>query len=216
MSNSDTFINEVAEEVRKDRINALVRRYGWIAVVAVLAIVIVASVWEWRNAQARGGAESFGDGILAALENDDPGARVAALDDLSVEGDARALRDLIAAGELAPTDPAGAETRLRAVIEDASVSERYRALAILRLVMVPDVPVVSDERLALLEPLTAAGAPFRLSALEQMALVHVERGETAEALAALVTLRDDVETSLAMRERAAQLIVALGGLPDEA
>lgn len=216
MSNTDTFIDEVTEEVRKDRINALVRRYGWIVVAVVLAIVGAAAAWEWRASQTRTAAQSLGDNLMAALQIEDPGARVAALESVQASGDAFALRQLIAAAEVASEDPAAAETYLRAIIADDSVSQRYRDLATLRLVMVPDAPVLSADRIALLEPLTLAGAPFRLTALEQKALVHVERGETDLALQDLVILRDDVGTSVAMRDRASQLIVALGGLPDEA
>ena len=39
MSNSETFIDEVTEEVRKDQLFGYIRKYGWIAVLAVLAIV---------------------------------------------------------------------------------------------------------------------------------------------------------------------------------
>ena len=39
MSETDSFIDEVNEEVRRDRLYAALRRYGWIAIVAVLAIV---------------------------------------------------------------------------------------------------------------------------------------------------------------------------------
>ncbi len=37
MSNNDSFIDEVNEEVRRDKLYALFRKYGWIGVVAVLA-----------------------------------------------------------------------------------------------------------------------------------------------------------------------------------
>ena len=39
MSNSDSFIDEVTEEVRKDRLFQLFRRYGWIAGVVIVLIV---------------------------------------------------------------------------------------------------------------------------------------------------------------------------------
>lgn len=215
MSNTDSFIEEVTEEVRKDRLNALVRRYGWIAVLVVVAIVAASATWEWRKAQTRGAAEAFGDGILEALQPEDAGARLVALESVRATGDAFALRQLIAASEIAMSDASEADRLLRSVMTASDVSPRYRDLATLRLVMVPDVPVLSTDRIALLEPLTVPGAPFRLTALEQKALVHVERRETDQALKDLVILRDDVETSAAMRERATQLIVALGGLMDE-
>ena len=39
MSNPDSFIDEVTEEVRRDRLFALFRKYGWIGLVVVLGIV---------------------------------------------------------------------------------------------------------------------------------------------------------------------------------
>lgn len=215
MSNTDSFINEVTEEVRKDRLNALVRRYGWIAALVIIAIVVAAALWEWRSAQARAAAQAFGDGILAALEPEDARARAAALESVPASGDALALRQLIAAGEIAASDPAQAAEYLQTVRQADDVSPRYREMAILRLMMLPEAPVLSEERIAMLEPLTVPGATFRSSALEQKALVHVERGETELALADLAILQEDVASSAAMRDRAAQLIVALGGLPED-
>ena len=79
MSNPDSFIEEVTEEVRRDRLFALFRKYGWIALLAIV-LVVGASAWsEWKKAQGRARAEAFGDGLLTALDADTPGARRTAL-----------------------------------------------------------------------------------------------------------------------------------------
>ena len=39
MSETDSFIDEVTEEVRRDKLFALFRKYGWIGIAAVLLIV---------------------------------------------------------------------------------------------------------------------------------------------------------------------------------
>ena len=57
MSNPESFIEEVNEEVRRDRLYGLLRRYGWIAVLAILLIVGGAAYSEYRKAQARAQAE---------------------------------------------------------------------------------------------------------------------------------------------------------------
>lgn len=215
MSNTDSFIDEVTEEVRKDRFNAIVRRYGWIAVTVVLAIVIAAAAWEWRKSQAETAAQNLGDAIMEAFSSTDAGARLVALEAVPAEGDAFAIRQMISAVNIAGEDPDAAYLLLQTVIDNPDVSQRYRDLAALRLTMVPNVPLLSTDRIALLEPLTVPGSPFRLTALEQKALVHVERNERDLAIADLEILRDDVETSAAMRDRAMQLVVALGGIPDE-
>ena len=68
-----------------------------------------------------------------------------------------------------------------------------------------------DDRRTRLEPLAMAGAPFRVLAEEQLALVEVEAGDVEAALARLRALLVDDEASGALRRRASQLIVALGG-----
>ncbi len=66
MSDTDSFIDEVNEEVRRDRFYGLLRRYGWIAVVAVVAIVGGAAWNEYSKAQERAQAEALGDAMLDA------------------------------------------------------------------------------------------------------------------------------------------------------
>ena len=51
MSDTDSFIDEVNEEVRRDRMFNLFRRDGWIAVAAVLLLVGGAAWNEWRASQ---------------------------------------------------------------------------------------------------------------------------------------------------------------------
>ena len=38
MSDTDSFIEEVTEEVRRDRLYGLLRRYGWIAALVIILI----------------------------------------------------------------------------------------------------------------------------------------------------------------------------------
>ena len=77
MANEDSFINEVTEEVRRDRLFALMRRYGWIAVLLVVIIVGGASWNEWRKASQQAAAEDKGDALIAALQAETPEARAA-------------------------------------------------------------------------------------------------------------------------------------------
>ena len=88
MSETDSFIDEVNEEVRRDRLYAALRRYGWIAIVAVLAIVGGAAFNEYRRASDLALAQQRGDAILQALEPDTGESRSAALGEISTEGSA--------------------------------------------------------------------------------------------------------------------------------
>ena len=52
MSDTDSFIEEVTEEVRRDRLFAWMKRYGWMVIGAVIIVVGGAGFIEYRKAQA--------------------------------------------------------------------------------------------------------------------------------------------------------------------
>jgi hypothetical protein len=217
MSNPDSFIEEVTEEVRRDRLFALMRRYGWIAVVAVLLLVGGAAYKEWQNARETAAAQALGDALLAALQQDDPEARIAALDGVAGAGEAAPLIGLLAAGEQSAAGQDEAATaRLRALADDAQAPAAYRQLALLKLLLIEGDARPAEERRADLAPLTEPGAPFRPLALEQLALLEIEEGNTDAAIDRLREILDLPEATAGLRERATQLIVALGGTPEPA
>ena len=121
MSNTDSFIDEVTDEVRRDRLYGLFRRWAWLAVVIVLGIVGAAAWVEYSRAQDRATAQAFGDALLAALEAPDPAARIAALGAVDASRpEGRVLLALLAAGEAAAggagadADAAAADLRVAA------------------------------------------------------------------------------------------------------
>lgn len=79
MSDTDSFIDEVNDEVRRDRFYLLLKRYGWIAILAVVLLVGGAAWNEYQKAQNRARAQALGDAIFAALAGSDAGGRVEAL-----------------------------------------------------------------------------------------------------------------------------------------
>ena len=72
MSNNESFIDEVNEEVRRDQLFGYIRRYGWIAVLAVLILVGAAAWTEYNRSQERASAQANGDAIIDALSMDNP------------------------------------------------------------------------------------------------------------------------------------------------
>lgn len=210
MSNTDSFIEEVNEEVRRDRLYGYLRRYGWIGVVLVLAIVGGAAWNEWRKAQERALAQGFGDALIAVLDRGETGARVADLSAIAVEGEQRAILQLFIATEAAAAgDQAAALATLATLAADTGVAGHYRALANLRRVMVGGTAIPAAEREQILSQLVAQGS-FRPLALEQLALLRIETGDTGGAIAILRDLRRDAEATDGLRRRAAQLLEALG------
>lgn len=214
MSTPDSFINEVTEEVRRDRLYGLFRRYGWIAVVLVV-VTVGGTAWrEWSKARAEARAESFGDAVLVALEAEAPDARRTALAAVSATGEQTAILNLLLASD--PSDDQAATlAALDKVAGDATLPALYRDLATLRHVLVAGTDVPVAERRAALEPLAVAGRPFRPLALEQLAYLWIEEGKPDAAIKALRSVMQDQQSPQGLRARAEQMIVALGGAAEE-
>lgn len=219
MSETDSFIEEVTEEVRRDRLYKLFRKYGWIGV-ALVVLVVGGTAWtEWTKSQARHEAQVFGDAILAALDSDDAAARAVALEQIGA-GDAAgrtAVLGFLAADEaLKSGDRDGALTRLQALAADTNLADSYRQLAELKSVILADADMPAADRDAALSRLAAAGAPYRVLALEQQALVLAKEGKTDEALGLFNQILNEPDVTAGLRRRASQMIVVLGGEPGAA
>ena len=133
MSNTDSFIDEVSEEVRKDQLFGYMRKYGWIAVLVVLVVVGGTAFVEFRKTQAANTAQATGDEIRAALEIDDDSERAAALAAVNAEGGAAVVTGLLAAADLTETgDLDGAVAALNEVAQQEDAPEVYRDIAALK------------------------------------------------------------------------------------
>ena len=120
------------------------------------------------------------------------------------------LARLAEAGSLAEAgDTDGAAALLeRGRRATARSGQLYRSLASLQRVMLLGAAMDASERQATLELLAAAGAPFRPLALEQRALMHLEAGDKAAAIADLQAVLAEPGATEALRGRARQLIIA--------
>jgi hypothetical protein len=209
MSDNDSFMAEVSDEVRRDRLFALFRRWAWLAILVVLLVVGGAAWNEWRKSRATSAAQELGDAVLAALLAPDAAARAEALAGIAAEGDAGAFIAMLAAAEAVA---GGADV----VVSNEQAAERaetarWQDAARLKAILAQADDLSPEERIARLEPLTAAGAPYRLLALEQTAYARVEQGETDAAVALLRDVIADGGVTDGLRRRASEMIVALGG-----
>lgn len=207
MANTDSFIDEVSEELRRDRLFALMRRWGWLAALIVLGIVGGAGWLEYQRAQDRAAAQAFGDALLGALDLPDPEARVAALDALETGtpmGDM--LVALMAAGEAAQDGREAAAERLRSAAEVPDLPRHYRDLALLRAEML--APSDPDTGRIVLATLAEPGAPYAALAEEQLALLEIRAGDLGAGLDRLRGLERSAAATPGLQQRASQLIVA--------
>lgn len=213
MSDTDSFIEEVTEEVRKDQLYGYYRKYGWIAGVLIALVVGGAAYIEWSKSQAETAAQVRGDAIATALENPDAASRVAALDSIATNEDAAsALIALQKAAVLAEDGQAAAAvTVLNTLADNAAVPQIYRDMARFKALILRGKDMDQSERMAALDILATPGNGFRPLALEQIAVAKLDAGDTEGAIAQLSQLLSEPDISREMRQRAVQLLVSLGG-----
>jgi hypothetical protein len=210
LSNPDSFIEEVTEEVRRDRLFAIFRKYGWIGVVAILAIVGGAAYSEWTKARDAARAQAFGDALIDALDQGTPEERREALATVPSDAAQTALLQLILASD-PNEDKAATLAALEKVANDATLPVSYRDLAVLRRVLVAGADLPLADRRSALQAIAIAGRPYRVLAEEQLGYLLLEESKKDEAIAAFSALMQDQEASGALRSRLGQMITALGG-----
>lgn len=210
MSDTDSFINEVSEEVRRDALFGYLRRYGWIAIVVVLGLVGGAAYNEYTKAQTQAVAQSIGDQMMDALSQDETIDRATALAAIDAEGPAAAIAALLTAATQHDSDQLeAAALTLSGLAVNPDVPEIYRDLAALKAAMLPSDDV--EARLAALETLAQPGSAFALLAREQIGLIQANAGDADAAIATMRLISEDAGVTRGLRERAQTLIVALGG-----
>ncbi len=215
MSEIDHFIEEVTEEVRRDRLFALYRKYGWMVALAVVLIVGGAAYNEYRKAQEVAMARMTGDALLAALSANEAQARARALAGLEANTpDANAIvRMTEAAAQVEAGNIEAAVAALDRVASDGEVAVIYRDIAAFKALTLQADSLPPETLRQRFSALARPGGALRLLAEEQLALIDIAQGATQAALERLESIRQDAEASPALQQRVTRLIIALGGDP---
>ncbi|TPW31665.1 tetratricopeptide repeat protein [Martelella alba] len=184
---NDSFIREVNEELRSDRMRDAWRRYGrYLIALAVLAVVGTAA-WRgyeyWQDRKAASSGDIFMTALnqIKAGDNDAAKKTLAELE-ASGHGDYPVLAKLRAATLLEQNgDTAAAVSAFSAIGKDRGIPEALRQAAKLRagwlLVDTGTYDQVSSE----VEELAVDGNPFRFSAREILGLSAFRNGNYDEA-----------------------------------
>ena len=209
MSDTDSFIDEVTEEVRRDRLFGYFRRYGWIAAVVILGLVGGTAYNEWSKSAAAQVAQARGDALLDALDMEDDAASIKVLSAIATQEGGDVVASFLAAG----SDQNQAANLLGAIAENTDQPEYIRDLARLKLVTTPD-SVSQEEAVLILTDLSAAGGLYRNAATEMLVAIELERGNVDAAVTLLQAHIQDAQATQEQIQRMGELIVALGATPE--
>lgn len=211
---SDIF-DEVDEAVRREQFIKLWERYGYLMIAVAVLIVVGVALWRgydyWQTKKAADlGAQFTSAAILAEegkhQEAEQAFARIAA------QGTAgyRVLARLREAAELAQRDPKAAVAIYDELSASSATAQPLRDLAALRAAMLLSDTAPFPELSRRLEPLAAAGAPFRHTARELLAFAAWKAGDTAAVQKWSQLIREDPDTPPALRDRI-DILTAVAG-----
>lgn len=217
--------DEVEEELRAERAQQMLKRYGGLIIAAVIAIVVAAAGWQgWRWYEARRDAAAAVEYLTAmnladastaagtsAASRAAATAAFASVAASAPDGYATLGRLREAALKADANDLQGAAALWDQVAADQSADTLLRDLAVLlwaqHLLDKADPGALQ----ARLKPLAEPDNPWRALALEQLALLDLRLGKRDEAKTALTHLAQDITAPSGVRARATALVGRLGG-----
>ena len=202
--------DEVDEEVRREQLKKLWDKYSIYIIAA--ALLVIAAVGGWRGYQyleAKKAAEAGAafDAAVELSEQNKHAEAEAAFDKIVATAPSgyRMLARLRVAAEVAERDPKAAARMYDEMAADRRVGAEEQDLARIR---AAGLLLDSDpypNMLQRLEPATKAGATFRHTARELLALSAWRANDTTAARQWLDMIASDGETPQAMRSRAEAL-----------
>jgi len=212
---NEAFLREVDENLRRDQMTGLARKWGTVGamIVGLFLIGLAAFLW-WRNHQAEQAGQEGEQLVqeLAAAEVGSASPTDQRLTDLanSPRDGYRALAKLTQAGLTAKNDPAGGAKAYQAIADDKDMPQAMRDLATVRAVTLQFDSMAPADVIAKLKPLAVASNPWFGSAgeLTAMAYLRMNRKDLAGPLFAAIARDNDAPVGL--RGRAAGMATALG------
>ncbi|WP_028034227.1 tetratricopeptide repeat protein [Chelativorans sp. J32] len=213
----DSFIREVNEELRQEQMRALGRRYGPIAIVLAVLVVLATVAWvaydHWSTSRANASGDRFAQALELAEEgNSDEALKI--LDELETSGFGAypVMARLRAATTLADSgDTEAAIAKFDEVANSSSVPAAIRDMARLRAaLLLVDHGSYADVA-ARVETLSADSNPMRHLAREAMALAAWKEGNRENALSLFGQVADDEQAPAGARQRAEMMMDLISG-----
>lgn len=215
-NDGEVFLREVDEELRKERMNNIVRRYGWAIIAGIVLVLAAIGGYFWWQARSEARAGEQGEALVNAMQSLEAGNRNAAtpkIDELAnsdVDGYRAAALFARANVQLGANNNAAAIATLRAIAGDEGLAEPYRHAALVRLTALEFDALQPQQVIQRLGPLARPGQAWFGSAGEMVGIAHLRmnRPDLAGPLFGQIGRDETVPPSI--RTRAIQMAGALG------
>lgn len=207
-------MQEVSEEVRKDRFYRILKKWGWVGIALIVALVGGASFNEWNKESKINSARNLGDRVLAAIASKD----VIDLKEIEIKNVSQDIfiKNLMSAILFSDDKLDASKKALEEIGGIPEITKTYKDLNAFKLglLLLKSGNLTGEERFGVFEALVEPGSPFRSLAKEQQALILIEQGNIELAIKTLMEITDDSETTDTLRRRVAQLRISLGSDPN--
>jgi hypothetical protein len=213
---NETFLREVDENLRRDRLRDFGKKYGnWIAVAVVLFLAVSGGFIWWQQHQVKTSEGQVEQ--LAQIYHDVGTANVskapAQLDELANSG-SKAIRASAlftsAALALEKNDHKTAIAKYREIAGDDGFPQPYRDAALVRQTALEFDQIKPEEVIARLEPFAKPGKPWFGTAGEMTALAMIKQGKKDQAGRLFAAIAKDKSVPQTIRGRAVQIAGTLG------
>ena len=213
----ETFLREVDENLRRDQLQSMARKYAPLWIAAVLLLLAAVGGWlYWQNKQKADAATD--SEALAQVYTDIGAGRLATvpqrLDGLVTNGATDAVRASAlftrAAVAIEQGDRPLAIAKYNQVANDKGLPAPYRDLGLIRATMLEFDSLKPDQVIARMAPLAEPGNPWFGSAGELTAMAMIKQGKTVEAGRLFAAIAADHQVPESIRSRAVQIAGTFG------
>lgn len=209
-------LREIDEELRKENLIRLWRRYGLYMIGAVVGVVVLTAAvtgWrEYRTVQHEAWGESFFAAMNMSSEEDYESAAIVFAEIAEDSGAGYAtLARLQEAALLARQDDVPGAVAIYEDLADSAVDQIFRDLAVLLASYYTLDTSDPDELKRRLGPLTSDDNPWRYSAIELTGFLAARTGDVNLQREIFTRLSEDSQAPSGVRARAADMLVILDG-----
>jgi hypothetical protein len=214
-TDTEAFRREVDENLRRDQMTGLAKKWGVVIGVLVLLLLIGLAAFLWWRSHHAHQAGLEGEQLTQVLSDVDIGraqpndARLTALASSSRDG-YRAMARLTQAGILAKTDAPAAAANYLAIAKDDGLPQATRDLALIRATTLQFDTIAPTEVVSRMKPLAVANAPWFGSAGELTGIAYLKMGRRDLAGPLFAAIARDTNVPTGLRGRAAGLATGLG------
>ncbi|MGZ8997848.1 MAG: tetratricopeptide repeat protein [Allosphingosinicella sp.] len=213
---NDTFLREVDDELRKERMNRFVAQYGWALIAGLLLFLGAICGWIWWQDRQQQQSADQGDALITALDSLEAGNTKAAepkveqLVQSGSEGYRLSALFTRANMQVQSGNRAAAVQTLKSIADDNDAAEPFRQAALVRQTALEFDSLRPQVVVQRLGALARPGEPWFGSAGEMVAVAYLKMGQNQRAGQLFQRIGQDETVPPTLRTRAVQMAGSLG------